>query len=992
MRTSRWLRLLILSSLVTGLLGCDSQEEKVSSHAEGCSTTEKSSCAPSSRSSAKAKLADLLIEEPAYNTELHKAAAKGNKRMLQLLLTAGADINFKRENGAPVLFSAIENRHFHVVQALLDSKAELQERDSRKQTALHIAVQQGDEKILKYILEKGAEIHAQDQQGDTPLLCATRDGKLALAQILIAAGADLNQNNNEGETPATAAARIPNADLIICIIKNGGDKEHKNKQGKSPLFIGIENDCLDVVKTLIQAGADVNDKAPNGEPLLLYATLKRKVAMVEALLAAGARTDVKDAQGRSLLHHATSAALVKLFTAAGVNPNAVDNEGYTPLMQAARLSQRDIVQALLDAKADPNKTIGSKGNRINALNLAQDFGIQTLLKQAGARKLISLDTAVETLRDRRLINDADSADTAHSQASRRFIQQYQLYCEGKLQFKDFNFLGEILMLHSMNNSVGLPIECIMAFIENGADLEMLNSGGKSPLCLALENNNWAVALELLAAGADGHKLIPLACDTDANTYPLHYAARKGNMGVVQALLAAKADANAKLPGSGLTPMQLAAQGGYPEIVRALLNAGGKANGVNPYDAANGEIEFVQALIEAGADVNTNSPLKQAVLDGKTEIVKILLEAGAHTDDASLLYHSAKEGKTDIARYLLNAGMNVCYTTEDPDILNRPMSPMAIALKNRHMDIVQMIVATGRDNSQASLSWAVESEEPDVCQAILKAGIDPNSSSLICPRQSPVLTKAVESGNLNTVKVLLNAGADPSYTKKGIHSTVPPLLTAITGKKTEIAIALIRAGATVKDSNGTESKALEIALRSDNLEVFTELLAAGAHRDLGSNFMFYHFFCPLFEKSKSDFTKAYLEHNGAVEMTDSHGRTPLVYAVLSQDAASVQLLLKKAATPHIKLKVSDFYTTPFSSLPPQRFKYSDTVSLLHVAATLDNIEIVKALLEAGADPCFKVVTTSKTNGSPCTVYPHDVAKINTIRDLLIQASKQKGGEL
>ena len=83
------------------------------------------------------KGARLNVKETTFGmTALHVAASKGNKEIVELLLTRGADIEAKEDTG---------------------------------RTALHTAAFRGYMEIVKYLLEKGAKINAQTNDGKTPL-------------------------------------------------------------------------------------------------------------------------------------------------------------------------------------------------------------------------------------------------------------------------------------------------------------------------------------------------------------------------------------------------------------------------------------------------------------------------------------------------------------------------------------------------------------------------------------------------------------------------------------------------------------------------------------------------------------------------------------------------------------------------------------------------------------------------------------------------------
>lgn len=121
--------------------------------------------------------------------------------------------------------------------------------------------------------------------------------------------------------------------------------------------------------------------------------------------------------------------------------------------------------------------------------------------------------------------------------------------------------------------------------------------------------------------------------------PLHAAARRGDLEIVQVLLRYRANP-AEATKDGWTPLHEAAVFGHVEIVRALLAAGAKPdpreklNGGTPLHIAsfNGHLEVVRALIAAGADVNARdkdnwTPLSQARDQGFAKVEALLKAHG-----------------------------------------------------------------------------------------------------------------------------------------------------------------------------------------------------------------------------------------------------------------------------------------------------------------------------------------------------------------------------
>jgi len=128
---------------------------------------------------------------------------------------------------------------------------------------------------------------------------------------------------------------------------------------------------------------------------------------------------------------------------------------------------------------------------------------------------------------------------------------------------------------------------------------------------------------------------------------LMYAALRGDAARARWLLARGAPA--AFPHTGYTPLTWAADRGHLEVVRALLAAGANARATTVCSTARGwtalhsasscnDVHVVRALLAAGADVgavysvNLHAPLHCAAVAGGVDVVCELLAAGA---DAAL---------------------------------------------------------------------------------------------------------------------------------------------------------------------------------------------------------------------------------------------------------------------------------------------------------------------------------------------------------------------
>ena len=97
------------------------------------------------------------------------------------------------------------------------------------------------------------------------------------------------------------------------------------------------------------------DSGPN----LTLAALKGDTGLVIELLKAGADPDACDDQGRTPLIEAAFGGhvdTVSALLAAGADPNARDPDGWSPLIEAASKGRFEVVKLLLAAGADANAT------------------------------------------------------------------------------------------------------------------------------------------------------------------------------------------------------------------------------------------------------------------------------------------------------------------------------------------------------------------------------------------------------------------------------------------------------------------------------------------------------------------------------------------------------------------------------------------------------------------------------------------------------------
>jgi uncharacterized protein len=228
---------------------------------------------------------------------------------------------------------------------------------------------------------------------------------------------------------------------------------------------------------------------------------------------------------------------------------------------------------------------------------------------------------------------------------------------------------------------------VKLLVEARSDVATPNGNGTTPLMFAAASGSAEAVRLLLDSGADAN-----AADATNGQTALMFAAAQGRLEAVQALLARKAHPNVATKVSPIVSMgerykQKTGGKGTREITseggRSDINAMGGLTALL-FAAREGHARVVQALVEAGADVNTVSgadnlsPLTMAIVNGRLDIAKYLLDRGADPN----LY-----AKT---------GVGPLWATIDARWPERTWYPPASIQeeKTTHLELVKALLAKG----------------------------------------------------------------------------------------------------------------------------------------------------------------------------------------------------------------------------------------------------------------------------------------------------------
>uniref|UniRef100_A0A8D2PDY8 K Homology domain-containing protein n=1 Tax=Zosterops lateralis melanops TaxID=1220523 RepID=A0A8D2PDY8_ZOSLA len=373
------------------------------------------------------------------------------------------------------------------------------------------ACSDGDVNAVRKLLDEGRSVNEHTEEGESLLCLACSAGYYELAQVLLAMHANVEDRGNKGDiTPLMAAASGGYVDIVKLLLVHGADVNAQSSTGNTALTYACAGGFVDVVKVLLKAGANIEDHNENGHTPLMEAASAGHVEVARVLLeyGAGINTHSNEFKESALTLACYKGILAALLIERGANLEEVNDEGYTPLMEAAREGHEEMVALLLAQGEIPwrwraNINAQTEETQETALTLACCGGfseVADFLIKAGADIELGCSTPL-----------MEAAQEGH-------------------------------------------LELVKYLLAAGANVHATTATGDTALTYACENGHTDVADVLLQAGAD------LEHESEGGRTPLMKAARAGHLCTVQFLISKGANVNRATANNDHTVVSLACAG------------------------------------------------------------------------------------------------------------------------------------------------------------------------------------------------------------------------------------------------------------------------------------------------------------------------------------------------------------------------------------------------------------------------------------------------
>ncbi|KAF8133986.1 ankyrin repeat-containing domain protein [Boletus edulis] len=979
---------------------------------------------------------DLLVRLHHYPGRWRTAS------MIQFLVENGADVLVSTSSGDSVLHAILhygaidpsEDDILEAVKLLVDLGCNPLEADFHGNTPLRIAIERGYISVAQYLLPLGEPLPSD--------LFVTLNRvqsdwyTTSMIHFLVENGVDPLVHTASGDTLLHIVLQFLYDDdkaleVVKVLVDHHCDPLEANSYGTTPVNIAVERGLISVARHLVTVGAYL----PPDLPMTLRKSGWSTAPMIQFLVENHVNVLARNSNGDSMLHIVLQSLydddealeVVKLLVSYGCDPLEANSRGNTPLHLAAERDLISIARYLLSFRSDitlrhelkmgPRMIRFLVENRVDVLVHSNDW--ENPLLHTTLQSIYSDDEALEAVKlligyGCDLLKTNPLGDTllhavverGHDSVARYLLSlgihprpdllitlNHRSWSGRTARIRMIPFLvenGVNILVHSSDGETLLHIILSATYTDNealeaarilvyyGCDPLEVNTHGKAPLHIAIEQGYTSVARYLVSLGAslppdllttldpmwfrDATHMIPFLVDNGVNVLAhtrggdsaLHIVLQSlyddESLEVVRVLVDHGCDpfeANAR----GTTPLHIAVKRGYISVAQYFVSLGATLPPdllvtLNRDRSCWSTIPTVRFLVDNGVDVLAHA-------DDGDSLLHVALQS-KHGDDESL----------EVVRILVDHGC-------DPFEANAcGITPLCIAVERGYISVAQYFVSLGaplppdllvtlnRDRSRWSTTPMVRFLVENGVDVLAHA--DDGDSLLHVALQC----SHGDDESLEVVRVLVDHGCDP-FEANACGTT--PLHIAVKRGYISVAQYFVSLGATLPPD-------LLVTLNRDRscwstIPTVRFLVDNGvdvlAHADDGDSLLHVALQCSHGDDESLEVVRVLVDHGCDPFEANACGTTPLHIAVKRGYISVAQYFVSLGATlPPDLLVTLNRDRSCWSTIPTVRFLVDNGVdvlahaddgdSLLHVALQCshgddESLEVVRVLVDHGCDP-------------------------------------------
>jgi ankyrin repeat protein len=649
------------------------------------------------------------------------------------VIKQGVDINAVCEGGSISGGDATELRS-GIQLAILNSNTaaarllcamdclEVNRPDVYGMTPLHHACTTGNLDLILLLIEKGAifkghntlgktAVHAFAERGFIPcrnsnpklsrILSSEGEGKVSLAVI--------NAYDNSGATALITAAKRSDLSIVKGLVECGAIVNLRDAIGMSAFLYAVHAGSLVIARYLMDQGTNVSARNNAGEDALMMCAITGNLKVAEFLLGIQLDFDTRNHGGQGLQEVAVACgnvAIADWFTSNGSGKKSLSAKALNHLVETdmslerrLRAEENSAFFSILKVHATVFDGPSPAAQSIRAVLAAETVGpvVTVKLSKKDAREQTS-----SMLPEKQTVFDFRKAAVEASSGKKESRHLDPISIDNNFSLSMDSDVpspsnGDLQPQHSFSSSPtssSSSVDYDFSDLDGAAIYNICNSGNKDKMEKMFESG----CVNLNAVESDG-----------SDFTALHGACEKGNLKVVQVLLASSCNPN-PFSFDGETPLYLACSHGHVAIAKML--------GAKGVDVA-AKVRDTTVLHTAAANMH---------LDMVTWLVKQMkLPVDALNDAGFTALHETCRGNDSLmARLLVNLGAAVEACENN--------APLHVACFMGHLDLCKWLVSKGANpntmyRGRNCFFIACSGAQPSVAAWLDSIGTDIHSNDL-----------------------------------------------------------------------------------------------------------------------------------------------------------------------------------------------------------------------------------------------------------------------
>ncbi|XP_048242570.1 putative ankyrin repeat protein RF_0381 [Haliotis rufescens] len=279
------------------------------------------------------------------------AAVSGHQSVFDLLVSNQADLTLVSTSGDSLLHLACQGGNTAIVQHLL-SPSNINSRGMHQWTPAMKAAVCGQQSVFDLLVSNQADLTLVDTFGDSLLHLACQGGNTAIVQHLLSPS-NINSRGKHGWTPAMKAAVNGHQSVFDLLVSNQADLTLVDTSDDSLLHLACQGGNTAIVQHLLSP-SNINSRGMHQWTPAMKAAVNGHQSVLDLLVSNQADLTLVSTSGDSLLHLAceggNTAIVQHLLSPSNINSRG--RQGCTPVMKAAYRGHKDVVDLLVQHKAD----------------------------------------------------------------------------------------------------------------------------------------------------------------------------------------------------------------------------------------------------------------------------------------------------------------------------------------------------------------------------------------------------------------------------------------------------------------------------------------------------------------------------------------------------------------------------------------------------------------------------------------------------------------